>query len=368
MLRVLQSWYERYFSEEEALVLFFVLALLLVSVLAFGNILGPVLVAIVIAFLMQGVVNNLVKLKVPHLLAVSLVSLLLVGLMITAIFLLLPLVWNQLSNLFNELPRLLSQGQELLAGLPEQYPQFITEEQLQQWVKAARNEVAQFGQWALSYSLSSIPNVVVLIVYLILVPILVFFFLKDRDELLQWLVRMLPRKRNLMQRIWLEMDTQIANYVRGKAIEIFLVGGVSYIAFQFLGLNYAALVALMVGLSVIIPYIGAAVVTIPVALVGILQWGWSSDFFYLMLAYGIIQAIDGNVLVPFLFSEVVDLHPVAIIVAVLFFGGVWGFWGVFFAIPLATLIKAILNAWPHVEESSAPPVAAGSAADEGASE
>jgi putative permease len=63
-------------------------------------------------------------------------------------------------------------------------------------------------------------------------------------------------------------------------------------------------------------------------------------------AYGVIQLLDGNVLVPLLFSEAVNLHPVAIIVAVLFFGGIWGVWGVFFAIPLATLVSAIFSAWP----------------------
>jgi putative permease len=97
----------------------------------------------------------------------------------------------------------------------------------------------------------------------------------------------------------------------------------------------------------VIPYIGAAVVTLPVAIIAFFQWGWSDYFFYLMLAYGVIQALDGNVLVPLLFSEAVNLHPVAIIVAVLVFGGLWGFWGVFFAIPLATLIKAVMNAWPQ---------------------
>ena len=66
----------------------------------------------------------------------------------------------------------------------------------------------------------------------------------------------------------------------------------------------------------------------------------------MLLAYGVLQALDGNVLVPLLFSEAVDLHPVAIIIAVLAFGGIWGFWGVFFAIPLASLIKAVINAWP----------------------
>jgi len=79
------------------------------------------------------------------------------------------------------------------------------------------------------------------------------------------------------------------------------------------------------------------------------QWGWTASFGYVLIAYGIIQALDGNVLVPLLFSEVVNLHPVAIIVAVLVFGGVWGFWGIFFAIPLATLVQAVLKAWPKKE-------------------
>ena len=109
------------------------------------------------------------------------------------------------------------------------------------------------------------------------------------------------------------------------------------------------------GLSVLIPYIGAALVTVPVALIAFFQWGISSDFMYLMIAYGVIQALDGNVLVPLLFSEAVNLHPVSIIVAVLVFGSLWGFWGVFFAIPLATLVKAVVTAWPqnHAAEEAA---------------
>ena len=74
-----------------------------------------------------------------------------------------------------------------------------------------------------------------------------------------------------------------------------------------------------------------------------------------LAAYGIIQALDGNVLVPFVFSEVVDIHPVAIIVAILFFGGIWGFWGVFFAIPLAVVVQAVLGAWPQSYSEVEPP-------------
>jgi putative permease len=87
------------------------------------------------------------------------------------------------------------------------------------------------------------------------------------------------------------------------------------------------------------------VVTIPVAMVALFQFGVSSEFWYIMLVYMIIQALDGNLIVPVLFSEAVSLHPLYIIIAVLVFGGMWGLWGVFFAIPLATLVKAVMTAW-----------------------
>ena len=114
-------------------------------------------------------------------------------------------------------------------------------------------------------------------------------------------------------------------------------------------MQYRALLGVLVGLSVVIPYVGAVVVTIPVLLVGYIQWGMTADFAYMSLWYFIVQALDGNLLVPFLFSEAVNLHPIAIITAILLFGAIWGFWGVFFAIPLATLVKAVLNAWPKIE-------------------
>jgi putative permease len=184
----------------------------------------------------------------------------------------------------------------------------------------------------------------------VLGPVLVFFFLKDKAQLVTWFAAFLPRERAVLDQVWLEMDDQIGNYVRGKVYEIFIVGGVTYSVFSFMGLSYAPLLGVIVGLSVIVPYLGAAVVTLPVALAGYLQLGFGNDFVWIMVAYGIIQALDGNLLVPLLFSDVVNLHPVAIIVAVLVFGGLWGFWGVFFAIPLATLVKSILRAWPRTSE------------------
>ena len=354
MFKVLRDWIQRYFSDEEAVVLAVLLFLAFTAVLTLGGMLAPVLAGMVLAYLMQGLVVNLERLRTPGGVAVGLVFALFMGLLLVFIVIVVPLLWHQLITLFNELPGMLAKWQSLLLLLPERYPHLVSDEQVLQAIEVARGEIGKFGQWALTFSLSSLPLLVNIMIYLVLVPILVFFFLKDREMIGQWVRGYLPRERALITRVAHEMNRQIANYIRGKVIEIFICGGVTYIGFVVLGLNYAALLALLVGVSVVVPYVGAVVVTVPVMLIALFQWGWSDQFIYLMAVYGIIQVLDGNVLVPLLFSEAVNLHPVAIICAVLLFGGLWGFWGVFFAIPLATLFKAVLDAWPRKEPVVAP--------------
>jgi len=349
MVKVLRNWLYRYFSDEQAVVLAVLLILGFAAILTLGGMLAPVLTGLILAFLMQGLVNAFERLRLPQIAAVWLVFTLFMSLLGLFLLVLLPLLWNQLSALFNELPRMLGEWQSLFLLLPERYPNLISDAQVLQLIEAVRGEIGKFGQWVVSFSLSSLPMLLSIMIYLVLVPILVFFFLKDRVLIAEWFRGYLPRERSLISQVAEEMNQQIANYIRGKVIEIIVCGVVTYIAFIALGLNYAALLALFVGLSVVVPYIGAVVVTLPVALIALFQWGFSEQFVYLILVYGIIQALDGNVLVPLLFSEAVNLHPVAIICAVLLFGGLWGFWGVFFAIPLATLFKAVIDAWPRSE-------------------
>lgn len=356
MIKVFRGWIDRYFSDEEAVLLVVLIAASLLILLTLGTVLAPMIASVIIAFLMQGVVVRLRSWGAPHWLAVTLTSILLMAMLASIVLVLLPVIWHQSARFVAELPRMLGEWQDLLLLLPQNYPNLVSEAQVEELISVTATELGRFGQSVLSFSVSSLPVLVTVLVYFVLVPILVFFFLKDSSLLVNWVASFLPHKRPVMSKIWQEMNQQIANYVRGKAIEILIVGAVSYIVFTLLGVNYAALLAIAVGLSVVIPYIGAAVVTLPVAMIGFFQWGWGSEFFYLMLAYGIIQALDGNVLVPLLFSEAVNLHPVAIIMSVLVFGGLWGFWGVFFAIPLATLVKAILYAWPiGVQEANHPP-------------
>ena len=339
------NWFQRHFVDTEL----GYLALLILAIIAilwiFGRILVPVLVSIVIAYLLDGIVKRLERWKFSHFMAVNLVFLLFFGLLVLSMFVLLPLIWDQLANLMNEMPGRIKQMEGYFVQLSQQYPEYISKAQVQKWTTAFQSDFARLGKSALSFSLATITNVMMVIVYVVLVPLIVYFLLKDKSKILSWSARFLPKKRRLTQEVWQEINQQIGNYIRGKVLEIIIVAVVTTIAFWLLGLNYAILLGVLVGLSNIIPYVGIIVVTIPVAIVGYLEWGFSMHFAYLMIVYAGINLIDGNLLAPILFSETMELHPVAVIIAVIIFGGVWGFWGIFFALPLAAVVKALLNAW-----------------------
>ena len=354
-LEVIGGWINDHFSNEEAIYLVVLLGAAFGVLIVFGAVLAPILAGLVLAFLLQAIVARLERRRVPHLLAVWIVFLFFIGSAITVVVVVAPLLWRQLSDSLGAMPAVVDRLREALANLADAEPGLFSPAVVDGWLLTLNAQLTDLGATALQGLVAQVPNVFAVIIYLILLPISVFFFLKDRHRLTAWVVALLPDQRPLLNRVGREMNTQIANYVRGKFMEILIVGGVSFVVFALFGLNYAALLGLLVGVSVLVPFLGAAVVTAPVAAVAYLQWGWSLEFASLMAAYGLIQALDGNVLVPVLFSEANDLHPIVIIIAVLAFGGLWGFWGVFFAIPLATLVKAIFDAWPARATAPAAP-------------
>lgn len=349
MIKVIHTLYRRYFSEEEAIIFLGILVALVVILMTFGGVLAPLLWSLVLTYLLQGMVNTLERWKVPHRLSVYLVYFLFISALMTVMLVLLPFIWNSIASIINNLPQMIDRMRSMLQSLSERYPEVFTAEQVDQWVKSAQAELARFGQVMLGYSVTSFTRIITWMIYTILVPILVFFMMKDSEKLLAWFETRLPEKRPIMAQIWHEMNDQLSNYIRGKAVEIVLVTGCCFLLFSWVGLRYPLLLSILVGLSIIIPYVGAKVVAIPVFMVAFIQWGFTPDFYHLAVGYVILLVLDGYLLVPILYSEAVFLHPIAIIAAVLFFGGLWGFWGVFFAIPLATFIKATMRAWPVSE-------------------
>ena len=346
-MNAILAWLRRQLADPQIVALSLIVLLLAVSVWMFGQMLAPLLASLVIAYLLDSIASRLRHRGVPHMVAVLLVFTLFLAILWVCFFWLLPLLTRQMGQLFQQIPFMVAEVQKALLQLPERYPALVSEQQIREVFGGFNSELIRLGQRLLTFSVASLMTMITILVYLVLVPIVVFFLLKDKELLKNWVSGFLPRDRRLTREVWLEVDRQIGNYVQGKLVEILIVAVVAWVAFRFLGLQYAVLLAAITGVSVLIPYVGAIVVTVPVALVAYFQFGLTPPFYYVLIAYGVIQFLDGNVLVPVLFSEVVNLHPVAIIAAILLFGGLWGVWGVFFAIPLATVIQAILQAWPR---------------------
>lgn len=350
MIDVVKDWFEKHFSDPQAIILVVFLVLGGILVLYWGTILTPVLASIVIAYVLEGMVNKITLLGVPRFISFLFSYALFLTALALILFGLVPLVVSQVSQLIVDFPNILSKVQQLILSIPEHYPIFADRE-IEAMLSNVSTELVSVGQSLVSASLSSAVDAFTVLVYLIVVPLLVFFLLKDKTVILNWFIRFMPKDRGLAYSVWKEVDAKMGNYIRGKMLEIFIVGAATFIPLKFMGMNYAATMSLLVGISVIIPYVGAIAVTIPVAMIAWFQWGATDDFVYLMIAYLAVQMLDGNVLVPLLFSEVVNMHPAAIIIAVLFFGGLWGVWGVFFAIPLATLLQAVINSWPSIQKA-----------------
>ena len=347
MFEIIKQWYDRHFSDPQVLLLAALLIFGTAVILLAGQALAPIIAAIVLAYILDGAVIRLQRWSVPRKISVWLVFIAFVVSVIAILIWLAPLLFRQAGQFLSEVPRMIVKGQALLMELPARYPTLVSEDDIARLIGQMREQIAGIGKLVLSSSLSSVVGLITAMVYLFLVPVLIFFFLYDKDKLFQWATSFLPEDRPLAATVWQEMDIKISSYARGKLLEIAFVWLVSWVAFSLLGLNYAVLISLIVGLSVLIPYVGAAAVTLPVALIAYYQWGLDIRMAWVLVAYGVIQFFDGNLLAPLLFAEAVDIHPIAIITAVLFFGGLWGVWGVFFAIPLATLIQTTLEVWPR---------------------
>ena len=346
-MNIVTKWLKNNLSDRQVVLLVGFLAGAFFIIYFFGDMIAPVLAAIVFAFLLDGPAERLRRRGVPHLLSVVTVfaTFLLVG--FVAFFTILPPITRQVGQFVGSLPEMFNVIKDQVGQFLANYPELVAQTQVDALVASIQTGMLDFGQTFLAVSVGNIIGLITVVVYAILVPVMVFFFLKDKKAILRWFSNFLPSDRPLADQVWKEVITKTGNYARGKVYEILIVGFTAWALFWLIGLPYAAFLAFLTGISVIVPYIGATLVTIPVVIVAYAHWGFQGEFFGAVAAYIVLQILDGNVLVPWMFSGVVKLHPNAIILAILIFGGLWGFWGVFFAIPLATLAHAVIRAWPR---------------------
>ena len=338
MIEQLNSFFKKIFNSEETIIFSLVLLFAIFLVIFFGSILTPFIISIVVAYLLVGLQKKIESFNVSKYFALLITFAIFIVTGAAMLIWLLPILYIQLQAFVLDVPGLFNDFLDFVSELPAKFPDLVSSDQISIFFQAVSSELSSVTQNLVKSSISGIQSTITILLYAILFPVLVFFFLFDRDNIINGLMKLIPGRREMFTDIWKEMDVQLSNYVRGKVIEIFIVGLSAAIIFASLGLKYSALLSVLVGLSVLIPYVGAFLVTIPVVVVGLLQFGLVPQFWILVGLYLLLQALDGNLLVPIIFSDAVKLHPVVIIFSVFIFGSMFGFWGVFFSIPLATFI------------------------------
>ncbi len=332
MLDQINTLLNKVFSNEESIIFSLIILASLLILYIFGGLLTPFIVSLIFAYLLIGLSQNFIKYGLSEFvsLILSYVIFLLSGL--GFLIWLIPLIFQQTQAFFLEVPVWLNNFRGYIENLVQSNQELISSDQISSFFTELVGRLSSISQGILDASISGIQDTVVFSIYLIMIPVLVFFFLFDKERIIKGFLLLLPKKREMLSDVWIEMDGQLSNYVWGKGIEILIVGFSAALIFGIMGLNYTALLSIIVGISVLIPYVGAFLATIPVIAVALLQFGIGFDFYVIVGLYLLLQALDGNLLVPILFSDAVKLHPVIIMLAVFVFGGIFGFWGAFFSI------------------------------------
>ena len=195
----------------------------------------------------------------------------------------------------------------------------------------------------LNRSIGYVPGVLSVVGELVIIPILMFFFIKDARTMKKGFIDMVPNRYfefslNVLQK----MDLQLGNYLRGQFLVALLVGSLSTLALWLLGVDFFLVIGPLAGLANMIPYVGPTAGALLAILVSVLTTGTFKTVPGIIISFGIIQLIDNTLLSPLVLSRNVSLHPMLILLAILVGGKLFGMVGLLLAVPFAAIVKVIL--------------------------
>ena len=325
--------------------LFTVLAVGFFSLWVVGDLSSFILTSIVLAFLFRPVHVYFTKIGIPK--GISVVTTFLIVVLIAFLFLLLfiPLLISEAQRYITELPSF-----SFLQGpLRDFLAQINAPIESIDGAQSLLSNITGLAGDAVSFGLSRIQETWNLFLGITLVPIFLFFWLWDTDTLSSGFSTLVPKKRKFLVRVWNETNHNVQNYFKGKFIEVVVVGVVGSIMFWALGLDSPVLIGTILGLSQFIPFFGPVFMTFPILAVSLAQFGFDPYVLIIFFAFVVLQFIDGNIFLPILMSGVVKLPAVVVLLSVFFFGAIFGIWGIFFAVPLSSFIKSIMDNWKFVD-------------------
>lgn len=296
----------------------------------------PFLVACLIAYLLYPVIKKIHQYNIPKGLAILLIYLLFFGGAAYLIYRVYPAVIHELRDLNEHLPQLIEMYEKLIYQLYES-TSFLPEavhDKMDTLIIRLETTVENL----LGKLLGGFTKIFDVIVFITVIPVLVFYLLKDFKQIKAYFKKFIPEKHQPQTRKLLHaINDSLGNYLRGQLLVCLFVSLASLIAFHLFGIKYALLLAIIMGLTNIIPYFGPIIGAIPVIAITLTMSG--KLIIFVLLAIFVIQLIESNLLSPYIVGKSINIHPIAIIFALLLGGQISGVIGMILAVPTLTILN-----------------------------
>jgi len=305
------------------------------------------MIAAILAYIGDPLVDRLEEHKIPRLVAVAIVFISLTLMASIALVILIPLLEKQFIVLGQKVPGYLDViQQQLIPWLNTRFGLSMSIDPVQLQHSLSANWT-QAGGLAGKIVASLTHSGFVLLeigANLVLIPVVAFYLMRDWDSLVARVRELLPRKSEpVISELAKETDEVLGSFLRGQLLVMLSLSLIYSVGLGIVGLDVALLVGLIAGLVSFVPYLGFIVGIVIASLAALMQFGDVTPLFYVGLVFIVGQTLEGMVLTPYLVGDRIGLHPVAVIFAVLAGGQLFGFLGILLALPVAAIIAVILR-------------------------
>ena len=306
------------------------------------SIIGPFIVAYVLAYLLNPLVERLEKYKIKRKLSIAFVFLGIIGVIALTLFIILPVLYNEISKISARLPQVMETLNQQMIGWRGKIEGSGLPEQILTGIDNHIHEMEGNLGSSLDRWLDNLPKFLGSLTYYALSPFMAIYFLADWKRMGNWFIRLVPNKfRMEWFRLWQDINHVLRRFIRGNLVVAVIVGLLIGIGVKIIGMDYALLIGLICGVCDLIPYFGPFIGAIPAVLLGLTKS--TAMAFKIIVVIIVVQQLEGNYISPKLMGDSVGLHPIGVVFALLAGESIAGFWGMVIAVPLAAVLRVIIR-------------------------
>lgn len=304
------------------------------------NIAYPFIISVFIAYLLNPLVCKMEQRGIKRTFGIIIIYLIFLGLMLFICFYMMPMIVSDIGKLVADLPGYSARLKGVIESIQDKYSRINLPDTIKNVIDNNVNKVESYISLYLEYVASSIIASLSMIFSIALIPILLYYFLKDFKKIGRKIMLLIPHKyRNHITRLAINIDDVFGNYIRSQIILSAIIAVMTTVVLLVLNIKFAVIIGIINGITNIIPYFGPIIGAAPAVLIALLQSPVKA--LYTVIAMTIIQQIESDIICPKITADSVGLHPLAVIFSLIIGGELFGMTGLILGVPAAAALKVI---------------------------